>query len=411
MLAPTRPLRALPCFVAVAALAPACGEIGDAADAPRFTITDSAGVVIVENQRPAPGSRLGWRIGDTPFLSIGSQEGEDPYLLFGVEDAVRLDDGKIAVANASSGEIRVFASDGRHVASFGGIGEGPGEFAQRDPAAVSGWPGDSIVAAAWWRGRIEVFDAEGRHGRTATLGTGEFSFAGLLPDGTILARPSFSVISIGIPFGRASAPLTRQNEEFALIRPDGTLHVSLGSRAGEEWFVSPNSLMARPHPFGRSVLTAVWDDLAIVTATDRYEIKAYTGDGALGRIVRRDHDLRTPTQAEVDNWIEERYADRPEEGRERLPAEMEGMTTVDAYPAFSSLQSDPLRYLWVQEYNLPSRDRNLWTVFDSQGRMQGFVEVPAEIEVYEIGVDYVLGKTTDELQVERVRLWPLDRGR
>lgn len=38
-----------------------------------------------------------------------------------------------------------------------------------------------------------------------------------------------------------------------------------------------------------------------------------------------------------------------------------------------------------------------------------FVETPFEIEVYEIGVDYVLGGTEDELGVERVRVWPLDR--
>lgn len=63
----------------------------------------------------------------------------------------------------------------------------------------------------------------------------------------------------------------------------------------------------------------------------------------------------------------------------------------------------------MEEYSSPSQDRSLWTVFDSQGRVQGFVEMPAEVEVYEIGVDYVLGKTTDELEVERVRLWPLDR--
>lgn len=411
MLIRTRPaFRAVPCLVAIAVLAPAKSMWGVASyttNTPQSTIRDSAGVVIVENERPAQGSRLGWRVGDTPSLSIGSQGGEDPYLLFGVEDAFVLDDGRVVVANSASGEIRVFASDGTHMASFGGIGEGPGEFAQYDPVAVSAWPGDSIVAGAWWGGRIEVFDADGGHGRTATLGEGKFSFAGLLPDGIILAAPS---IAIGVPFGRANAPLTRRDEEFGLMRPDGELMSSLGTRAGQEWFVSASSPSAQPHPFGRSVLTAVWGDLAIVTTNDRYEIRAYTSDGTLARVVRRDHDLQTPTQAEVDNWIEERYADLPEERRERLLGEMEGMTPVESYPAFSSLQSDPLGYLWVQEYSPRSRGRSLWTVFDSQGRVQGVVEMPVGIEVYEIGIDHVLGKTTDELEVERVRLWPLDRG-
>ena len=231
---------------------------------------------------------------------------------------------------------------------------------------------------------------------------------GLLPGGVIVAKPS---LLIGIPFGAANSTLARRDEEFGLVRPGGELHVSLGTHAGEEWFVSPNSPSARPHPFGRSVLAAVWGDLAIVTANDRYEIRAYASDGALARIVRRDHDLRTPTQAEVDNWIQERYGDLPEERKERVLAQMEGMTVVEFYPAFSALQSDPLGYLWVREYNLPGHDRNLWTVFDPEGLVLGFVETPFELEVYEIGVDYVLGKTNDELGVERVQLWQLDRAR
>ena len=402
-----RQLRTLPCLLAIVVFMPAKparGMVGQAVQAPRSTTTDSAGVVIVENERPAPGSRLGWRVGRAPSLSIGAHEGEEPYLLYGVEDATRLHDGRIAVANSASGEIRLFGPDGIHLASWGGIGEGPGEFAQWDPEAVSDWPGDSIAAAAWWRGRIEVFDADGRHGRTATLGEGRFSFAGLLSGGIIVAKPS---LVIGIPFGAANGTLTRREEEFGLVGPDGELLVSLGTHAGEEWFVSPDSPSARPHPFGRSVLAAAWGDLAIVTANDRYEIRAYTTDGVLSRIVRRDHDLRTPTQAEVDNWVQERYADLPEERRERVLAQMEGMTVVEYYPAFSAVESDPAGYLWVREYDLPGQDRNLLTVFDPEGRVLGFVEMPFEAEVYEIGLDYILGGTEDELGVERVQLWSL----
>ena len=409
MLTQASPLRTLQCLLVTAVFAPAepaCGLVNHTANALQSVIRDSAGVIIVENERPAPGSTFGWRVADMPSLSIGREEGDDPYLLYGVEDATRLGDGRIVIASSASGEIRVFAPNGGHLVSWGGIGEGPGEFAQWDPEAVSAWPGDSVVAAAWWKGRIEVFDAAGRHGRTATLGDGSFSFVGLLPDGIIVAKPS---LLIGIPFGAANGTLTRREEEFGLIGPDGELHASLGTHAGEEWFVSPNSPSARPHPFGRSVLAAAWGDLAIVTANDRYEIRAYSSDGTLARIVRREHDLRTPTQDELDDWIRERYGDLPEDRRERALTRMEGMTVVEYYPAFSALQADPLGYLWVREYGLPGRDRDFWTVFEPEGRVVGFVEMPFEIEVYEIGVDYILGGTEDELGVERVGLWPLDR--
>ena len=133
MLAQPRLFRTLSCLLAIAVFAPAksvCGLVNHTANALQSTIQDSAGVVIVENERPAPGSRLGWRVGDIASLSIGTQEGEEPYQLYGVEDATRLDDGRIGVANSASGEIRVFGPDGSHLVSWGGIGEGPGEFAQ-----------------------------------------------------------------------------------------------------------------------------------------------------------------------------------------------------------------------------------------------------------------------------------------
>ena len=143
---------------------------------------------------------------------------------------------------------------------------------------------------------MEVFDARGEPGRTATLGEGYFSFAGLLPDGTVLGKPS---LLIGIPFGAGGSTLRRQEQEFALLRPDGELRASLGIHVGMEWFASPTSPSARPHPFGRSVLATVWGDLAVVALTDRYVLPAYASDGTLKRIIRRDHDLRSPTQAEV----------------------------------------------------------------------------------------------------------------
>ncbi len=366
---------------------------------------DSAGVMIVENARPATETRLGWRVGEAPAVSIG-RDGDEAYQLYGVEDATRLSDGRIAVANAGTSELRFFSVDGGHMESWGRVGEGPGEFAQYDPGAVSEWPGDSIIAAAWWRGQIVIFDPAGNHGRTATLGEGRFSFLGLMPDGDILAKPG---LPVGMQFGAGGSTLRRQEAEYAVIRPTGEIRASLGTNPGDEWFFSPNSPTARPHPFGRSVLATVWGPLAVVTANDSYEIRAYDRDGVLAKIVHRDHELRAPTQAELDAWLTESYADRSEEDQTRLLALHEGMTLVEFFPAFSALQSDPLGYLWVQEYKFPEQDENVWTVFDVDGRVQGFAETPRDFDVFEIGEDYLLGSTTDDLGVERVELWSLDR--
>ena len=41
--------------------------------------------------------------------------------------------------------------------------------------------------------------------------------------------------------------------------------------------------------------------------------------------------------------------------------------------------------------------------------MLGFVETPPRLRVLEIGEDYILGVVRDELGVESVQLWALER--
>ena len=59
----------------------ACQQHDTGTSALRSQTRDSAGIQVVENPAPPPGSRLEWRIGSEPSVSIGRREGEDPYLL------------------------------------------------------------------------------------------------------------------------------------------------------------------------------------------------------------------------------------------------------------------------------------------------------------------------------------------
>ena len=81
--------------------ATACGDQGGTIEI-GSEVRDSAGIRIVENERPPDGSRLGWRIDPVQTLSIGALEGEEPYLLHQVFTALRLSDGRIVVANRGS---------------------------------------------------------------------------------------------------------------------------------------------------------------------------------------------------------------------------------------------------------------------------------------------------------------------
>lgn len=390
----------------LAASAAACADADEGRSGLESTRRDSAGITIIENERPAPDTRLGWRIGEAPTLSIGTFEGDPAYELYQVRDASRLSDGRIVVANAGSSELRVFDASGTHLASWGGLGEGPGEFGDfAAPWSVEYWPGDSIAAADMYERRVSVFAAHGAHGRTFGLEDPYYRLIGVLPDGKMFLGTVPSFIA-----GTMATGMVRRELEYAIAAPDGSVHVALGTYPASEWYIFAEGGMAvYPQPFRHSAIAGVWGDLIVNSSNDLYEIRAYAADGALARIVRRKHDLRSPTQAEHDAHLDELYADRTEQERARALAELEDMPLLEAFPAFSRVMTDSRGYLWVEDYRLPGEPVPAWTVFDAEGRVQGLMDIPTGLSVFEIGEDYILGRVTDDLEIERVQLWPLDR--
>jgi len=108
-----------------------------------------------------------------------------------------------------------------------------------------------------------------------------------------------------------------------------------------------------------------------------------------------------------------------EEALEQVRQTMGDIPLPETLPAFAALMTDALDHLWVREFRIldgefeiPGQEVSegpLWTVFDPDGHVLGFVETPLDLHIYEIGADYVLGHTTDELGIESVELRPLAR--
>lgn len=132
----------VPIVVASAAFLAACHEGPDPPDTPLAAaqLRDSAGIEIIENPRPAHGSRLGW-VAPEPALSIGTREGDAPYLLFRVRDAMRLPDGRFVVADQGSNEL----GQGIH---------NPGRRVRNPGAGDLGGPGMDGLRPARTRSRV-----------------------------------------------------------------------------------------------------------------------------------------------------------------------------------------------------------------------------------------------------------------
>lgn len=255
---------------------------------------------------------------------------------------------------------------------------------------------------------MSVFDAGGVFGRSLVLNSeaGSLEPRAVLGDGSILGRTG-EVTGEGY---------RRSRETYHLHDPEVAPPVGFGTHPGRESHIGVHNGIALMGylPFGRSLWEEEWGELVILTPDDEYEIRAYDRTtGELARIVRREHRDRAPTREEVDHALEESLARTGWTGQ-RLEVARRGygsMPLVERFPAFRKLLTDPLNHLWVREATLPGTDRPapLWTVFDEEGWALGFIETPDGLTVFEIGADYLVGLVADELGVESVQVWALER--
>ncbi|MBA3557790.1 MAG: hypothetical protein H0W30_04235 [Gemmatimonadaceae bacterium] len=149
----------------VAILVACAGEAK--APAGSATVRDSAGIQIVENVSPKWTVAERWTVADTPALKIGEAEGDTNYQLFRANDAVRLSDGRIVVANSGTHQLRFYDRDGRYLHSIGRRGGGPSEFENLGFLARFG--GDSLLIYDFNGRRVSVFTSDGGFVRSFSL--------------------------------------------------------------------------------------------------------------------------------------------------------------------------------------------------------------------------------------------------
>ena len=400
------------CMVAaVTALAPLAGARSQETEGPtgiRSVIRDSAGIRIIENARPPEGSRLDWRLGSEPLVSIGRMAGEDPYLFHDVFDATMLSDGRIVIGDDGSKELRVFDRNGIHLETWGGRGEGPGEFGGLSLWALDRLPGDSIMVWHFWYPELTVFGPDGEFARR------------FIPERSRWDAGDRRSHLWPLDVSRNGLILAGEDDvyfdpaEVEVWDAGGGLRGSLGAhpsrestRAGGE---DPGPLM-----FGDLVFRWVWGDLFLISSNRRYEIRAFALDGSLARIVRMDHMPREPAKAHIEAYIGERLSHIPSGRANQLAErrrELQSRPVAEHLPAFARVRSDDVSgHLWVYEYEAPGEERpgTLATIFDHEGRVLGYFEIPEGMGIMEIGADYILARVENDLGVQSVQMWPLER--
>ncbi|UCF19484.1 MAG: hypothetical protein JSU87_16430 [Gemmatimonadota bacterium] len=376
------------------------------------TVRDSAGVQIVENSEYAWTEGRSWRLADEPLLDIGLLDGDPEYQLFRVGSAVRLDDGRIVVANSGTHELRVYDPNGAHLISVGREGGGPGEFGEL--MWVRALPGDTLLTYDWRNRRLSFFDAAGDFVRSFQL---QFlSEMGGFP--TIIAPFGDGSLLVGVqPFligEEIKDGLRRDTTVYLHCDRDGAVRDTLGRFPGGEVYLRTSGgaeihVMASARAFGRFAQHAVYENGFYFSTSDSYEVGFYSSAGQLVRIVRRNQPNLQVTAEDIERYKEERLENAGGDGttRDFVEQSLAHMPFPETYPAHGSLVVDAVGNLWVEGYRRPGDERPRWTVFDSTGRMLGVVETPERFTIHQIGSDFVLGRWADDVDVEHVRLYEL----
>ena len=389
-------------------------------------VTDSAGVEIVESLKAAWDGD-GWRVAREPTVTIGRTSGDERYLFGEVVGAVALRDGRIAVADRQAYLVRVYSPEGVHIEDWGGRGEGPGEFSGGIRKLLP-YRGDSILVKQFANSGSNVYDDRGGFGRAVapemwlvfrydrpSLGFDPSASAagscctlwGPLPNGALLGSYSDVVPMAGSGTRRGSVmaaivPAPGGTPEPAGLFEGGQYHVD---GEGDLWELQ----------FQVRVSMAVGPDGYFATEGDAYSIEAYDSDGTLRRIIRLARGPRPVTdEVRADHEARLRAQFSSPENEEYLRRRL-AVPYPSHLPAFDRLHADAEGNVWARQQRFGAEDgiagatTHEFFVFGADGRFLGMIDVPEGIEVYQIGTGFLLGKVSDELDVDRVHLYRIEK--
>jgi len=376
-------------------------------------VRDSAGVEIVENAGDVWAAPEIWTLSADPVVRIGAADGDEAYLFSGVRGIVVLNDGRIVVANAGDHTMRWFDADGGYLFQRGGAGEGPGEFSRL--GGITSGAADSIIAVDWSARRLTRFAQDGAIGETTRL-------VGLTgPPGAVhrLASGSFVVGVSG--FSTAQVGPNPQPGHVRLPSPmlrvaaDGSRADTIGMFPGVEIEIRPSDsggLMFGPARFAKNLSYGVAGDRVYVGTADRFHVDVYSPAGELLRSIRApDVDVRITPQVEAEyrDYLRARLADVQAEQRAQAERDLAAIELPPTRPAYASFLLDDGGYLWVGAYNLDYTAPRRFVVFDTDGRIVSTVTVPERFRVLAIVGDRVWGVATDELDVQYVTAYGIER--
>ena len=286
--------------------------------------------------------------------------------------ATTLADGRVVTADSWTGRLEFFDRSGRLLKSVGRKGTGPGEYST--PFVLGRCDGENIYVRDGGLSRVSVVDTSGSFLR------------------------SFSA--------DASAAVCNSENEFILVRPDvpkapaqawerpqiqGTVFFAKGDRKPKA--VIPRMFAYEPTTMGPVSRFALGSDRFFATYgfPDSQFVDVFNFRGKKLTRFATNLPTRIVTDDMFNGYIVQSVGSfQQPEARARSHAFLRQFQKPLHAPVASQLLVDPDDNLWLVR-TFPGDRTTLIRVFDKRGAMLADVELPVQMQIFEVGTDYILG--------------------
>jgi len=390
----------------------ACSSTNSDASREVSTERDSSGVTIVMNDLDLANARC--TMDSAPLVTIGAEDGSDEETLYRVQGARSLSDGRIAIVNSGTDQVRWYGADGTFVRAGGRKGRGPGEF---DNAFTVHWrPGDTVYVGDYRPFQFLVFSPEGEWVRSVVA---EPAYLNHPRDMYVLADGGLLLASEERAPRSNPGTFTPRTLHVLLHDASGALVDSIARLDNGRWgqtMDDPNSMFLFPLFESFPVIAGAGDRIILGHAS-RTELRVHRAEtnAPLERIVRWTVGNRIVTAADIaaeKASVERRYATLPPEQFARMvePLITDRRPVADTFPAFGQLRIGRDDRLWMREFPRP-RDTlaHHWIAFTPDGRFDCRLDTPRFDRIEEFGAEHALVYTRDTLGVERMARYRIGR--
>lgn len=392
------------------------GERESTGDDPgSVSIVDSSGVAVVTNVG------RGWTPEEAWSLEADLQIGElDGPLAFGrINWVAPGPDGGILVLDGQSHLVHVFDSSGRPIRSFGGEGEGPGEF--RRPASITALADGRVAVGQGFPPVLHWLSDTGEYSNSTRLpiardeaGTrtaGSFGVWQVTSSGRVFIQ--VQVIDPGADDGRMPVVLMEVDPDEA-SPPDTiatwTWNAGFGGDQAIRVFDPVHTWMPRA------------DGMLVVSPGAPYEIAWHDPSGGLVRVARRDIDPPVVTARHRELEIS-RMRDAMSQGGapdERIDELIDNMEFESTVPDVLRVWvSEPDGRLWIgvhdtDLFEIADEDpRGGWAnaldVFEHDGSYLGQIPMPVGFRLRVVTEGALYGVWEDDLEVPFARRYRVVR--